>query len=239
MSHFARVLVLASFAASYLGCGGSPGGVAGNGKPISQTREVGTYRKVEVGGGIHVTFTKGPRSVVVTADDNLIDLVETSIRDESLVVRLKGFVNDTKGISVAVSNDVLEGLSLSGGSSFVGAPTAIPHFDLDASGGSTAELSDLASDSVSVSASGGSEVTLAGGAAKSLVLAVSGGSRVLSHGFVVEAASVDVSGGSIVCVTCTASLKGNVSGGSTVTLSGAPAIISVNSSGGSRLVKEN
>ncbi len=235
MSHLARFLVFATIAATLVACGG----VAGSGNPATEPRTVTAFSKLEVAGGVHVTFTTGPRSVSITADDNLIRHVETVVRDGTLIVRLTHPVLDTSGITARISNDVLEGLGLSGGSSFTGPVTATENLDLAASGGSTAEISGAPSSHVSANASGGSELTLVGGSAKRLSLNASGGSKILSHGFAAEDGIVDVSGGSSICVLCTKSISGNASGGSTITLSGNPAITNVESSGGSRLIKDN
>lgn len=235
MSHLARFLAFATLATSLVGCGGF--GAVGNGKSASQIREVGAFKKLEIAAGVHVTFTTGPRSVEVTADENLIRHIETIVRDDTLVVRLKHPVADTSGIKAAIRNDALEGLGLSGGSSFVGPATASKDFDIDASGGSSIELTNVLSTHVSANASGGSEITLTGGSSTRLSANASGGSKIISHGFVSEDAVVNVSGGSEACVACTRSLTGDASGGSTVTVSGSPQTARVNSSGGSRLIK--
>ena len=217
MSLLARFLFIAPLASSLFSCGGFE--LVGNGTSVTQTREIGAFKKLEVSGGVQVTFATGPRTGRVTADENLIDEVETTVRGDTLVVRLKHPVANPHAIKATLSNEVLEGLMLSGTSGFVGPATAVSNFEVGASGGSTAELSDLIATDVSIDASGGSEVTFTRGTTTRLSVSASGGSKVISHGFVAEAGVVEVSGGSSVCVNCSKSITGNASGGSTVTVS--------------------
>ena len=237
MSHFARFLLIATFAASLNGCGGY--GTVGNGKSVTEPRTLTAFKKLEIAGGAHVTFTVGARAATVTADSNLINLVDIHVRDETLVVRLTRPVADSSSIKIAISNDVLEGLGLSGGSGFVGSATATANFDIAVSGGSSVELSKLSSTTVVANVSGGSDLTLINGSATKFSISASGGSTVASHGFAVEAGVVTVSGGSTLCVMCTRSITGSASGGSIITLSGSPQTRTVDSSGGSRLIAEN
>jgi len=238
MSHLARLLALATLSSSLAGCGGV--GLVGNGKSATQLRGAAPFKKLEISGGLHVTLTRGERTLTVTADENLIDHLDTSVRDGTLVIRLTQPVLDARSLKIAIrSNDILEAISLSGGSGFVGPAGASARLDLEASGGSSLEVSELSSAIVNANASGASHLTLVGGAAANLAVSASGASEVTAHGFTVEAAIIEVSGASNVCLTCTRSITGSVSGASTLTVSGSPAIAQVHSSGGSRLIKAN
>ncbi|GEM_PF-1813390 len=237
MSHFARLLCLATVAVYLFGCGGF--GVVGNGQKTTQARELQAFKRIDVSGGLSVKFTKGARGATVTGDDNLVSHVDTVVQGDVLVVRMRHPVADVGSLEVAVSNGLMEGLSLSGGSRFVGVATPVTFFDLDASGSSHVELEGVTSDDVSVDASGASEVLLIGGSTKKLSVSASGASKVTSHGFDAAKVNVEISGASSACVTATESISGSASGASTVTVSGSPATLNVSSSGGSRLIKES
>lgn len=224
---------------SLLSCG-RLGGLVGSGKPASDSRTIGAFKKVDVATNIDVTFIKGERGVEVITDENLLKVVDTTVNtDGVLVIKLKQPVADSLGVKVNLTNDVLEGVNVSGSSSFTGpAPAAAKDFQIDASGASKVDLTGLTATKVVVNASGASEVTLTQGASTELTVAISGASKFVSHGFTADDVQVEVSGGSSVCATANKSVTGNASGGSTVTISGAPATMEVNSSGGSRLIKE-
>jgi hypothetical protein len=232
MSQLARIV---AFTALLAGCGGA--GLVGNGKPVTENRTVGAFKTIELSGGVHVAFSKGPRAVAITADENLIAFVQARLEGDALVVWFTRPIADPAAIKVAVSNDVLEGVLASGGSVFAGPVTPVPNLALLASGGSKLEVSEVASSKVFVDASGGSQITVTGGATTDLNATVSGASHFVSHGFASEAADVNLSGASTACVQCSKSVRGNASGASTLTVSGKPAVAEVNASGGSRLIK--
>lgn len=236
MSHFARILALATLAVSLFGCGSFE--VVGNGKPTTATREVQAFKSLSVSGGIHVLFSKGAPAASIKADENLINEVELLTNGDVLLIRTKHPVADTSGITLTLSNEVLEGLSLSGASGFVGPASATPAFTLEVSGASTATLTDLSATEVSLSASGASEINLSGGATTRLLASASGASKIDSHDFVAQTVAVEISGASSAYLSATQAVSGSVSGASTLTVSGAPPTLNVTSSGGSRLIKE-
>jgi hypothetical protein len=66
-------------------------GVRGSGVAATQTRTVPSFRAVEKAGGSTVTVHVGAKqTVVVNADDNLIDRVKTDVRHAVLVVSERG-----------------------------------------------------------------------------------------------------------------------------------------------------
>ena len=81
MRRLASILALALAA-----CGGDD---AGNGHLVTEERTVGEFTDVSVGSGLDATVNAGPRSVLLTLDDNLLSLVETVVEGTQLVVRTR------------------------------------------------------------------------------------------------------------------------------------------------------
>ena len=234
-----QLLAAVVLAVSLFGCG-RMGGVPGSGNVVSERRVIDAFQRIEVSSNVDVTFAKGERGLEVTTDENLLSLVETRVREDgTLVIRVLSPIADNGGLKVAVTSPILEGVEVSGASSFTG-PAANPAdaFKIDASGASRVTLSGLVASKVIVNVSGASEVILEQGTSTSLTVAATGASQFASHGFTAQDVRVEVSGASKVCVTANQSISGNASGGSTVTVSGGPKTLEVNSSGGSRLIKE-
>ncbi len=234
-----QVLAAVVLAVALFGCG-RMGGLPGSGKIVTESRVIGPFQRVEAAGNVDVVFVKGERAVEVTTDENLLKLIETVVREDgTLVVRVISPIADNGGLKVTVTNPVLEGVEVSGASTFTG-PAANPadDFKIDVSGASRVTLSGLIASKVIVNVSGASEVILEQGSSTTLTLTATGASQFASHGFTAHDVRVEVSGASSVCVTANQSISGNASGGSTVTVSGGPKTLEVNSSGGSRLIKE-
>lgn len=197
--------------------------VVGNGVLLTETRETGAFRRVSLNSGVHAKVTTGARAVGLKADQNLISLYETVVEGETLVVRAKdGSVTlPSKAVEVTVSNDLIEGVTASGGADVLTSATSVDEFVIGASGGSTVILSGLTSQRLVVDASGASKVTVAGTANSGTVNA-SGASTVDTRGVSLQSATLEVSGGSLVRAAVSQHLAGAASGGSSVVITGTP-----------------
>ena len=67
-----------------VGCGG----IEGSGTSVTRAREVEPFHQLSVGSGITVKGSIGPRALSVTADENVIGLLETFVEADTLVIRL-------------------------------------------------------------------------------------------------------------------------------------------------------
>jgi hypothetical protein len=94
---------------------GTTRGVHGSGVAASQTREVSEFAAVDVAGASRVSIRVGqPRTVVVRADDNLLELVTTDVRDGVLVISESDSFDTETPLRVDVTVPVLDELRLSG-----------------------------------------------------------------------------------------------------------------------------
>ena len=64
--------------------------ISGNGNVVQQDRPVESFSEIEIGGVLNVYLEQGDtESLTVEADENLMDIIETENRGNTLVVRLK------------------------------------------------------------------------------------------------------------------------------------------------------
>jgi len=208
------------------------GGV-GSGREATQTRDVGAFKRLQVQGGIVATVTLGARAVSLTADDNLLDLIETRIEGDLLIIRTKDGVSVTtsKGLRAAISNDVLQGVQAGGGSTVTGPATAASTWKAEATGASRITLTGLSSTTATLIAAGGSTLTIAG-AVTELTVNASGGSTGNLIDLSATRVTLDVAGGSTMKLGSADAVTGSASGGSTVTIKSARSV-TVDSTGGS------
>lgn len=208
-------------------------GTVGSGKDATQTRDVGAFKKLSLQSGVRATVTTGARGVSITTDDNLVELVETVVENDTLIVRMKPGVtiSTSRGLRATISNDVIEGVSASGGSIVTSPATAATTWNGEASGGSTLTLSGVSTTTATFSASGGSTLNV-GGQATDTTITASGGSTVTSTGLVTTKLTVDFSGGSTGKLRASGAVAGTAAGGSTLTITGAQSVM-VDASGGS------
>lgn len=159
-------------------------GIEGSGIPETTTIDTGEFDEIQVTGifEVAVTIKKGPPSVVVTVDDNLVDDLDLRVTGDHLRV---GFergsyqpqVTPTAVITVAGLNDIevsgasqltatgLTGerltIKVSGVSNFIGSGN-VAAISIDASGASHVDLSDFTASSADVDASGASSIEIGG-----------------------------------------------------------------------------
>ncbi len=199
------------------------GGVSGNGHEVTRTRDVQAFRRVSVASGIELQGATGARALTVTTDENLFEVLETVVDQDTLKLRLRPgvWLQGPARIKAFASNDVWEAIDASGGSEVRLAATPIDTLKVGVSGGSEVHVTDVSSQHLDVDASGGSVVELTGVGFDGKA-AASGGSELHLRGVCLDALDVDVSGGSSVSARVATKLTGSASGGSTVAIMGTP-----------------
>jgi putative autotransporter adhesin-like protein len=184
---------------------GSSSGSAteGSGVPATQTRDVGPFSSVELAGSNNVVIRVGEQqSVVVRADDNLVDRVTTEVQSGNLVIaNTPGSFTTKSPMSVEVSVPTLDALKLSGSGNIV--------------------VSGIEAESLDVALPGSGTLTGSGTAAK-LAVTVSGSGTVQFGRLAANDVRADVSGSGSIFVTATRSLDASVSGSGAILYTGSP-----------------
>lgn len=187
-------------------------GVEGSGVRASQTRNVPSFAAVDLAGGNNVTIhVGGTRSVVVSADDNLLDHVTTRVEDGALVIgTTPGSFTTKSPMNVDVTVPSLDALTLSG------------------SGVVSAEGIDADSLTIALPGSG---VLRASGTARTVDVDHSGSGDAQLAGLVGENVHAVLSGSGRIVVTAKKSLEATVSGSGAIFYGGDPAQVTTNVTG--------
>jgi Putative auto-transporter adhesin, head GIN domain len=177
--------------------GSSSSGVEGSGVAASETRDVDPFGSVELAGSNNVVIRVGEQqSVIVRADDNLLDRVTTQVQSGKLVIgNAPGSFSTNSPMSVEVSVPTLSALTLSGSGNIV-------------VGGIKAERLNVALP--------GSGTLTASGTTTRLGVTVSGAGMVQFDRLVATDVEAVVSGSGTVFVTATESLDASVPGEGTI-----------------------
>jgi hypothetical protein len=135
----------------------------GSGDIVSETREVGSFDRIEVSSGIAVEITvdpTAPAGVTSIYDDNLQDKIITEVNDETLVIEVRGnVIAPGSGRMVRVAMPVLIGLLADGGA-YVQGVGAANQLELRAEGGAAIDLEDMVVQTLDVGMDGGSTATV-------------------------------------------------------------------------------
>lgn len=215
-----------------------------SGNLVEESRTVSDFISVDVANGISVFLSqKENDNVVVEADDNIIQYVETYTDGHTLYVRIKDGIDIKstdvrKTVNVKVSTLDLENISASGGSKiqFV-TPFSLDVLSLAASGGPDIR-GELHVDDFSCSISGGGKSSLEGDC-KNVSIIASGGSECHFYDLLSDNMNIEISGGSIAELFVNKTLKVFASGGSKIYYKGEGEIIEQVLDGGSIISKQN
>lgn len=180
--------------------------------PATQTRHVSAFHEVELAGGNNVVIHVGEkRSVVVKADDNLLDRVTTKVESGKLVIgNTPGSLTAKSPMRVVVTVPRLSELTLAGGGNII--------------------VTGIRAESLTVTLSGGGNMT-GSGSARSLGVTLSGSGTAWFAGLAAENIQAVLSGSGTIYVTATKSLDASVPGSGTIVYSGNPLHVTKSVSG--------
>jgi hypothetical protein len=179
----------------------------------------------------------GPKAPIrISADDNLLPLVTTEVKNGRLIVGFKDNTTiDTKNpLKVTITTPKPDFLGASGAADVTAKVAASESFEIEASGASQANVSGIETSKLVVKASGASRMTMAG-RAKSAKVELSGASQIHSKELTTEELHADLSGASHGDVQATASVRADLSGASSLNVAGNPPKQAVETSGASSI----
>jgi hypothetical protein len=187
--------------------------VIGSGRLVSETWPVGGFSAVSISDAGHLVIEHtGHESLQVTAEDNILPLLQAEVRAGRLVIGARPGTRIKKTCEIRYRLTVRE-LS-----------------DIEASGASLVEVFDVNTERLQLVLSGASIAEVAG-IAGSQLLEISGASLLLARGLQSREVVVSVSGASYAGLRVKDLLSGSVSGASTVEYVGDPLLsLSVSSS---------
>ncbi|MEJ7860266.1 MAG: head GIN domain-containing protein [Pyrinomonadaceae bacterium] len=218
---FTAALLIGLFFASGCGLGGTNnlgGDVRGSGTLKSEPRSVSGFNKVDASGALNVELTvQKDFSVVIEADDNLLQYIKTEVRGDTLKIYTDGKISMQNKASIKISMPEVKGLSISGAS--------------------TASVSNVKADALDLDASGASKITI-DGEAKDLTAEASGASEINAEKLRVENADVEATGASSATISAANELKADASGASSIYYTGEPKNVIPKSSGASSVKKK-
>lgn len=180
-------------------------GVEGSGNVITESREVSGFNEIVLGGtGRVVVDVTGTESLTIEAEDNIMPLLETRVRDGRLRLETTRSISPTVEIVYTITAATLEGFVISG------------------SGIVEADAIDGTDFRVDISGSG--DVDAEGTLSGLLSISISGSGEFDGESLTAPEGTVDVSGSGNAVVNITDELEVSVSGSGDVEYLGAPSV---------------
>jgi len=199
-------------------------GEIGSGNVIRQDRKVSAFNGIEVSGAFDVVLIQGTTtSVTVEADDNLMDLIKTEVKGNTLEIDTKKPISHSKSLKVFVTFTELKSIECSGAVNLESqGKLTLTELSIDGSGASNSKL-DLAVDRLTIDCSGGSKLKLSG-TAKDVGVDASGAVDLFAFDFIAENYKLSISGAGKAEINATKNLNVDISGAASVRYKGSPNI---------------
>jgi len=180
----------------------NPNAIHGSGNIITESRNVGSFSKINLSGSPDVDVTVGSGvSVAVTADDNIVPIINTTVDGDTLNIDSKQSYSTSHDVKVKITVPTLDGVFVSGSG------------DIHATGLKAGEMR--------VKVTGSGDITL-NGTAGHLSTEVTGSGDVRAGDLSARSVQVNVTGSGDVTVRATEELDATVTGSGDVHYFGNP-----------------
>jgi hypothetical protein len=110
-------------------------GVRGNGKIKNETRTISEFERMEAGGAFTIKIYVGSApSLKISAEENLLSYIRTSVRGNRLVIDTKKNISPRKEIIIEITTPNLNSVDASGANNISVSGISTSDFDVDLSG---------------------------------------------------------------------------------------------------------
>jgi len=215
--------------------------ITGNGKIISENRNLSDYDKIGVAGSFEVKLVKGKEGTIsINTDENLMEYIETEVENGHLKIQpKKGYqLKSTKTIVITVSFEAIDAISLAGSGS-VSSVAVLNASDLNlnlAGSGiinlpvSTKNLTSHIAGSGNIKLSGNSDV---------LRSEIAGSGNLEGDDLKATTSHINIAGSGNVKVHAVSEIHANIAGSGNVLYSGNPTIEKSKSIGSGSIRKKS
>lgn len=222
----------------FTSCIGFGPSIKGNGKVVEENRPVEKFNGIRVSRGMDVYVSQDSiQKVVVKADENLLDVIQTRIEDNNLVITVTENIREAKSKKVYVTvNDLHEISAMAGSNVSTEETLRFDNLKLSSIAGSNLKL-ELITKSLLAKAAAGSSILLKGLSVNAECRAMAG-SNIKAQDFNAQKGIAKANSGSNIWLTVGKEIDANASSGGNVYYFGNPTSTSVkNSSGGNTIHK--
>ncbi len=204
----------------------------GNGHVTEEIRKVGDFDQIEVSRGMNVYITQGsPAKVVVVADNNLHEYIETEVHGGVLKIYVNANIRWASEKKVIVTVEKLAAVETSSGANVWSQSQIMSeNLELKANAGSNLTM-DVNTKYLTAECSSGANIMLSG-LAKDAKLETSSGSNLKGEELKVEHCKMSASSGGNTASTVTGALEAHASVGGNVYYYGEPTSTDINTSSG-------
>ncbi|NOZ45988.1 MAG: DUF2807 domain-containing protein [Chlorobi bacterium] len=205
----------------------------GSGNIITENREVAPFSEINLKGSGNIVLTQGTQQQIeIAADDNIIPLISTEVRNGTLIISTKGGIIRPTKLNYDITIPEISSLKISGSGRIEGnEKISCEDLDLKISGSGNINLF-VSAEEINAKISGSGKMKLKG-ASEDLEVKISGSGDLDAKDLLVENALIKVSGAGECYVNASENLNAHVSGSGNIYYIGNPDISTKISGSGS------
>jgi hypothetical protein len=215
--------------------------VIGEGPSVTENRSIANFSSVASSISADVYYEQSPDfKVEITAQQNIVDVIETHVINNELVIKFKDNVRVKRheNISVKISSPVTHGLRISGsGNLVVNGSINTTDMVLGLSGSGNINVHTLNSSSLNAGISGSGSITILNGTGTTENLTISGSGNMDLINIEASAVHTTTSGSGEMRVNASKTLDVTISGSGSVTYRGNP-LVNTRISGSGRVIHQ-
>jgi hypothetical protein len=192
------------------------------GATVKQERNVDPFDGIEAGGAFRIFVTQGePQKVVVEAEEDYIEDIETEVKAGRLIISTSSNLQDPGVLNVFITVNNLKELEISGACKLTSENRfKLDDLNMECSGAAHINFM-LSANHIELDCSGAGKVELLG-SATSMNLELSGAANLDANEFETENMVADVSGAAAAIVAVSGELTADVSGAGSLKYYGEP-----------------
>lgn len=211
--------------------------VKGNGDVQQEERSIADFNEIKASRGVNVYLSQGEKTrVLVRADENLLDVIETEVMGDELIIRSTARVRNAESFKVFVTSPEYRSVKSSSGSN-VYSETEIVSDNLEASASSGANITlEINSRDLEASASSGANIRLEG-LARECKARASSGANIKAEDLKTKNAELKVSSGANIWIAVDNDMKAEASSGGNIFYNSEPSQTTINKSSGGNVKK--
>ena len=194
------MLIVLALSLATLACGvniSAPHMVRGNGDMTEESREIGSFDKIDFQGVGNLYVTLGEQeSLSIKAEENLLDYLETYVQGNRLVLKIKdGYnINPTETVNFYLTAISLESVSVSGLGNIELPEIEANQFSVDLSGAGDIEIESLVAERFVANLSGLGNLNVDDGKVFSQDIQISGSGKYDAGDLESDEANIEISG---------------------------------------------
>lgn len=205
--------------------------VRGSGKVITENRSVSGFDRVSLSSIGELTLIQGEEeSLVIEADDNIMPLITSEVRNGTLYIGLNSTgplnIDPTQDIKYTLTMTEIAGLEASGAANILSDSITSGELRIESSGAGSIRIAQLQADMLQVEISGAGDVEIEGGSVPVQEVSLSGAGSYDSSELQSQEMVMQVSGAGNATVWVTGSLEVEMSGAGNLEYYGAPQLSS-------------